>query len=176
MLTFVAMPFWGHAQVNEPEFIGDAFILNADNQCIPLDKSLASYTQGVSFKSNSWNALSLEISGAKADTRVANGQTVTIIIKADNNSYDPLSCITIYRLSSKAKKRTVLLASEGDGVITKSKTHSKDLMYFNGKKYGSSSYLLQLSDIKPGEYGILIHNPNNRDERRAVVACFGVDE
>ena len=175
MLTFIAMPFFGHAQVNEPEFIGDAFILGADNQCIPLDKALASYTQGMSFKSNSWNALSLVVNGAKANTRIQSGQTITIIVKADNNSYDPLSCVTIYRLASKSKKRSVLIASEGDGVITKSKTHSKDLLYFNGKKYGSSSYLIQLNNVEPGEYGILLHNPNNRDERRAVVACFGVD-
>ena len=176
MLALVAVPLFGHAQINEPEFIGDAFILDANNKCIPLDKALASYTQGISFKSNSWNALSLEISGSKASTRVSNGQAITIIIKADNNRYDPLSCITIYRLASKSKKRSVLLASEGDGIITKSKTHSKDLMYFNGKKYGASSYLLQLNNIEPGEYGIIIHNPNNKDERRSVVACFGVDE
>jgi hypothetical protein len=29
--------------------------------------------------------------------------------------------------------------------------------------------------MEPGEYGVVVSNPNNRDEKRIVVSCFGID-
>ncbi|TWI14003.1 hypothetical protein IQ31_05378 [Sphingobacterium siyangense] len=56
----------------------------------------------------------------------------------------------------------------------KSRTNSKSEVRFTGKKHGEKSYLLTLSNILPGEYGIVVSNPNARDEKRVVVSCFGI--
>jgi len=57
----------------------------------------------------------------------------------------------------------------------KSRPNSKDMVLFNGNKFGTSSYIIALNNLKPGEYGIIVSNPNSRDEKRTVVSCFGID-
>ena len=57
----------------------------------------------------------------------------------------------------------------------KSRTNSKDMVRFKGRKFGTTSYLIELNKLEPGEYGIVVSNPNGRDEKRTVVSCFGID-
>lgn len=164
-----------NAQVNEPEFIGEAFQLKNDNTIVSLDKEIADYTKGISWSSNSWNALSIEIRDGKAQTRFLSNEPLKIVVRAVDNNSDPLTIITIYKFKSKKNKRTVVISKDNSGTLMKSRTNSKDMVRFNGKKFGSSSYLIELKNLKPGEYGIIVTNPNNIDEKRTVVSCFGID-
>lgn len=158
----------------EPEFVGEAFLVDGDGAYVKLDKSIASYTKGISWKANSFNALSLEIAGAKAKTRVGQS-TVRLIVRAVDNNSDPLSVVTIYRLNSKGKNRKTILSKDNTGTLMKSRTYSKNQVMFDGRKYGTSSYLLEINDLTSGEYGIVVANPNNVDEKKTIVSCFGVD-
>lgn len=163
------------AQIKEPDFIGDAYLLSKQGDRITLDKEIAAYTAGVSFQANSWNALSLEINGGQAKTRVAAGEPIKLVVRAHDNDTDPLSFIRIYRLQSKKKKRMTVLSEDNSGTFMKSRTHTKNQLFFVGEKYGSASYLLTIDEIEPGEYGVVVSNPNNVDQKRTVVSCFGVD-
>jgi ribosomal protein L10 len=58
----------------------------------------------------------------------------------------------------------------------KSKTNTKNQLIFRGAKYGESSYKLQFDNLQEGEYGIVVANPDNVDEKKAIVSCFGVDK
>lgn len=49
------------------------------------------------------------------------------------------------------------------------------MMKFTGKRYGTSSYLLT-TNLEAGEYAIMVKNPNNVDEKSAVVSCIGIDK
>ena len=163
------------AQDKEPEFIGEAFLLDEQGSYTQLDKEMAAYTRGISFRENSFDALSLEITGGKAQTRISKEQPLTLIVRAADNNSDPLSIVRIYRLRAKKKKRTTVLSENNSGTLLKSRTHTKNQLSFTGKKYGTSSYLLSIKDIEAGEYGIVVTNPNNVDEKRVIVSCFGVD-
>lgn len=163
------------AQVTEPDFVGEAFMIKVDSSYSQLDKSIGGFTSGMSFSSNSWNALSLEISGGKSQTRISEGTPLQLIIKAVDNNSDPLSIINIYKFNSKKNKRTVLISKDNSGTLMKSRTNSKDLVTFGGKKFKTSSYLITLKDLKKGEYGIVVTNPNSNDEKRVVVSSFGID-
>lgn len=163
------------AQEREPDFVGEAYLLKNDSSTVSLDKDIADYTSGVSWSSNSWKALSLEIIEGEAQTRFTLGEPLQIVVRAVDNNSDPLTIISIYKFKAKKKKRTVVLSEDNSGTLMKSRTNSKDMVRFNGKKYGESSYLIELKNLKPGEYGIIVSNPNNRDEKRTVVSCFGVD-
>lgn len=163
------------AQIKEPDFIGDAYLLKKSGERIPLDKEIAAFTQGASFQENSWNALSLEINGGQAKTRIPAGSSIQLIIRAHDNNSDPLSFISIYRFQAKKKKRFTVLSEDNSGTYMKSRTHTKNQLVFVGEKYGNASYLLLINDIEPGEYGIVVSNPNNVDQKRTVVSCFGVD-
>ena len=163
------------AQEVEPDFIGEVYIIDDQGESQQLDKEIAAFTRGVSWKANSWDALSLEIEGGKASTRIACKSTIKLIVRAADNNSDPISIIKIYRLNAKKKKRTTILSENNSGTLMKSRTHTKNQLPFSGKKFGKSSYLLTIKDIKSGEYGITVVNPNNIDEKQTIISCFGVD-
>lgn len=159
----------------EPDFVGEAYLINPDGTNTALNKEIAGFTQGISFKSNSYNALSLEIPGAHAQLRIPNNQNLQIVVRAVDNQADPLSIITLYKLDAKSKKRTTLLSKDNSGTLLKSRTNIKNQVPVTGKKFGTSSYLLNIQNLTPGEYGLMVNNPNNVDEKRTIISCFGVD-
>ncbi|MBC7749037.1 MAG: hypothetical protein H7Z76_10765 [Methylotenera sp.] len=163
------------AQVTEPDFIGEAYQFKNDSSTVPLDKEIADYTVGLSWSSNSFNALSIEIHGGKAQTVFSHNEPLKLVIRAVDNNSDPLTIVSIYKLKAKTNKRTVVLSEDNSGTLMKSRTNTKDMVRFSGKKFGTYSYLIELKNLKPGEYGIVVSNPNNRDEKRTVVSCFGIN-
>jgi len=164
------------AQEKEPDFIGEAYLLEGENEHSQLDKEIGEFSSGMSFSSNSWNALSLEIQGGQSQTRIQKGVPIKLVVRAVDNNSDPLTIISIYKFKATKKKRKVVLSEDNSGTLMKSRTHTKDMVRFNGKKYGQSSYLINLNDLEPGEYGIIVANPNNRDEKRTIVSCFAIDK
>ncbi|GHB69803.1 hypothetical protein [Persicitalea jodogahamensis] len=164
------------AQINEPDFVGESYLLKTDGSFSQLDKAIGNFTSGLSFSSNSFNALSLEIDGGKAQARFSSGEPLQLIVRAVDNDSDPLSIITIYKFKAKKSTRSVLISKDNSGTLMKSRTSSKDIVLFNGgKKYGTSSYLITLKGLATGEYGIIVSNPNSKDEKRVVVSCFAID-
>ena len=160
-------------EIAEPEFVGEA-VLVKDGTAIPLDKEYGRIKIGVSLAHNSWNTKSLAIDGKAATCRTEAGN-VTLIVKAVDNNSDPMAVITIYSLKSKSKSRKVDLSSDNsDQLFHSSKTYTKDIMKFTGKKYGKSSYMIT-TNLKAGEYAIVFKNPNNVDEKNLLLACLGVD-
>ena len=162
-------------QSKDPDFVGDAYLLKTDSSHMALDKDYGDYTSGVSWSSNSWNALSLEVSGGKAQTRFSVNDQIQFVVRAVDNNSDPMTILTIYKFKAKKKSRTVVLSEDNSGTAMKSRTNSKDMVRFSGKKFGTSSYLLILNNLKPGEYGIVVTNPNSKDQKKTVVSCFGID-
>ncbi|GGH48234.1 hypothetical protein GCM10007423_49280 [Dyadobacter endophyticus] len=172
---FLAFNLFAKAQIKEPDFIGESYIIKIDSSYSKLDKSIGNFTSGMSFSSNSWNALSLEVDGGKAQTRIAPAEKIMLIVRAVDNNSDPMSIITIYKFNAKKNKRTVVVSKDNSGTVMKSRTNSKEMIKFDGSKYGSSSYILDLGHLKSGEYGVVVSNPNSKDEKRVIVSGFGVD-
>jgi len=164
------------AQVSEPDFVGEGYLLKADGSIVSLEKEIGDYTAGVSWSSNSWNALSIEITGGKSPVRFPSNSDLQLVVRAVDNNSDPLTIIDIYKLKAKKNKRTVVISEDNSGTLMKSRTNSKDMIRFNGKKYGTSSYIITLKNLEAGEYGIVVSNPNNVDEKRVVVSCFAIED
>jgi len=164
------------AQEKEPDFIGEAYLLNSENESVKLDKVIGELSSGMSFSSNSLNALSLEIQGEESQTRIPIGKPINLVVRAVDNNSDPLIIISTYKFKEKKKKRTVVLSKDNSGSLIKSRAPAKDMVKFSGQKYGNSSYLITLSNLEEGEYGIIVSNPNVKDEKRAVVSCFAIDK
>ncbi len=162
--------------MKEPDFIGEAYLLKADGSFVQLDKEIGDFTSGISWSHNSFNALSLKIDGGNAQSRFTSNEPLQLVVRAVDNNSDPLAIISIYKLKASKKKRTFLLGEDNSGTLMKSRTNSKGMIRFSGQKYGTSSYLITLKDLEAGEYGIIVSNPNNRDEKRVIVSCFGIDK
>ena len=88
--------------------------------------------------------------------------------------------------SKKLEKHNVRMRT-GAGVYiagfaaSKSKTKvlveggSMDYLRFSAEKYGESSYRLTFDERPAGEYGIIVSNPNNVDEKMVIVSTFAID-
>lgn len=50
-----------------------------------------------------------------------------------------------------------------------------DYVAFEAAKYGENSYLITIPSVAAGEYGVVVTNPNNKDEKSTIVSCFGAD-
>lgn len=59
----------------------------------------------------------------------------------------------------KSKERRYQLAESG--TFSKTEENSLSSIDYNAKKYGVSSYYLVMNDLTPGEYGIVIGDPNS---------------
>lgn len=160
---------------SEPEYIGEANVLRADGTFAQLDKEIGDFSSGWSWSANTNKAFWLEIAGGQAKSRFKAGEPLQLVVRAVDNNSDPLTIISIYKFKAKKKGRSVIIGKDNSGTFLKSRTVSKDLVRFTGKKYGNSSYLVNLTDLAAGEYGIVVSNPNNVDGKRVVVSCFAID-
>ena len=54
-------------------------------------------------------------------------------------------------------------------------SNTMDYLRFSAEKYGESSYRLTFDERPAGEYGIIVSNPNNVDEKMVIVSAFAID-
>lgn len=173
------LPFVSFAQnnVQEPEFIGEAFILNNDNSVLELDKSTVQLktkaNAGVYIVGIGKIKTKMEVPGCCSGAKTSNSKDLKVIVKAVNNKTDPLSIIHIFKFTKKKKKRLAELSSSG--TFSGNSKNNLDYIKFKGKKYGESSYLLKIASLEAGEYGIVVRNPDALDERSTIVSTFSVE-
>jgi len=168
-LSVVITSFSLFAQnVEEPNFIGEALLLKADETTMLLEKQTVQITTQSKMVVIVQNMV---LNGCCAGVRTESGKLQLIVRAVDNNS-DPLSIIQVIKFDVKKKKRQSELASVG---YAGAKSGKMKLVNFTGAKFGNSSYLLTIPNIDTGEYGIIVSNPNVRDEKITVVSTFGID-
>jgi len=153
--------------VEEPEFAEEILLLTSDSSGVKLARESATvkskasaslYLTGIGkVKSR------LTVHGTTSLSSVKGGRTTRLIVKAEDNKTDPNSFINIFKFEIKGNERRYQLAEAG----TLSKTESNNLssVEYKAKKYGESSYLLVLEDLQPGEYGIVIGDPNSANTK-----------
>lgn len=164
--------------VAEPEFAEQTLLLVSDTEGVELarengtikTKAGASlYLTGIGkVKSR------LTLKGETSTSSVKGAQTTRLIIKAENNNTDPESFISIFQFEVKKKERRYQLAETG--TFSKTETNNLSNIDYKAKKYGESSYLIVLENLQPGEYGIVIGDPDNENTKnRMKVTTFSVE-
>lgn len=163
----------------EPEFSEETLLLTSDSEGVVLKREngyvktkagASLYLTGIGkVKSR------LTIDGNKSINDVKAGESTRLIVRAKDNSTDPNSFINIFKFDIyKNKERRYQLAEVG--TLSASKTNNLASVEFKAKKYGESSYLILLEDLAPGEYGILIGDPNNANTKNGMkVTTFTVE-
>lgn len=81
---------------------------------------------------------------------------VRLLIKGENNNYDPLEVYRIVRFKASKKDRRIQWMEFKPSLIGSGETKKRGYVAFTGHKYGNQSYLLEIpaSEAEPGEYGI----------------------
>lgn len=161
MMLFFA--FSGFAQkVVEPDYIGQVAVMNSDSTLTVLPKEAAEQKTS----SSKWGMIPIPgsglldkataymaVKGTNSPTKFPSGKTILVIRGKDNNE-EPKNAFGIFKFEKKKKERRYSLAEAG--VYSGSKmTTSFNTVPFNAKKYGETSYIVELTNLEAGEYGIV---------------------
>lgn len=164
--------------IEEPEFIGETLLVKSDNSTTPLEKQLTQNrtvaSTGLILSGIGKVRQQIQIEGCCANVKIGKNDDVKFIIRSVDNNTDPLSIIRVFKLEQKKKYRRAEIGSISS--LGSSKSNNLEYVTFTGKKYGTSSYIIKLNNLEPGEYGITISNPNALDEKQTVVSTFAVIE
>lgn len=115
----------------------------------------------------------INIPGCCSNARTDEKKDLKIVVRAVDNDTDPLAIITLFKFDKKEKVRKAEVSSAG--TFSGVSDNNYDYVNFTGKKFQKASYILKIESIEPGEYGIIVRNPNNLDEKKLIVSTFGVD-
>lgn len=153
-------------KITEPEFSGVILFVNDTiGSGIRLEQQVCS----MQTKSNGAKAF-IPFANVKVTSRnIVNGccstlkidsaHKISFIVKVKDNSVDPSTLINIFKLVSEKDLRAVELSS----VSTYGGAKAGEIKFysFTGKKYGVSSYLIEINNLGRGEYAITL--PERRD-------------
>lgn len=162
MMMFVISSSAAVAQnVKEPEYNGQVAILLEDSSLVVLQKEVAEMktkTSGFGYIPIPGSSLLdkgksfLQVKGNTSPNKVAQGK-VTLVIRVKDNNEDPKNAIGVFQFETKKKERRYQLAEVG--VLSGMKaTTSFNTVDYEVKKWGTSSYLVAINDLQPGEYGV----------------------
>ncbi len=164
--------------VSEPEFAEETVLLASDSEGVKLSREngrikikagASLYLTGIGkVKSR------LTLPGTTSTSKIKGNATTRLVIKAADNKTDPNSFISIFKFEVKGKERRYQLAEVG--TLSKTERNNLSSIEYKAKKYGESSYLLLLEDLIPGEYGIVIGDPNHENTKNNMkVTTFTVE-
>lgn len=94
------------------------------------------------------------------------------VVKSYDNKSDPLSIISVVKFETSSKERKSEVAVVG--TFSGATEGKQDLVSYQAKKYKDNSYELKIDRFEPGEYGIIVSNPNALNNVNIVMACFSV--
>ena len=83
-----------------------------------------------------------------------------------------MSIVRGFRMKSTKKNRSAVISAVGSFSVN---SNTMDYLRFSAEKYGESSYRLTFDERPAGEYGIIVSNPNNVDEKMVIVSTFAID-
>lgn len=163
LLVFNCLVYSQDIKVQEPDFVGQTYLLKEDGSIEVLEKSLVTSATKAKFSLiNSGYSQTLSMDGCCSSVKaeVVNG-LVKFIIRVADNSLDPNDVVQLvqFEKSKRERKTEVLTVRALSGVNQGGKVKRAS---FYGKKYGASSYLLNVSIPGPGEYGIFLPETNGQ--------------
>ena len=147
--------------VKEPEYNGQVAVLQEDSSLVVLQKEVAQMktkTSGFGYIPIPGSSLLdkgksfLQVKGNVSPNKVSQGK-VTLVIRVKDNNEEPKNAIGVFQFETKKKERKYQLAEVG--VLSGMKaTMSFNTVDYEVKKWGTSSYLVTIEHLQPGEYGV----------------------
>lgn len=177
-LWLLLIPLFGIAQKFEPEFKNSGVVISglpSDTIATKLDRTTLHYSSGFGW-GNPFSPKSHAIADGNTSSCVIPGaENYAILIRCNDNSEDPASFIQIIQFEKKKKERKIQVASYNLFLAKSDAGNKIKHVQFDAKKYGNSSFILYPDKLEPGEYGVLIYNPSNSDEKPAQALCFTIE-
>lgn len=165
--------------IAEPEFAEETLLVvsNTEGSLLKRENGTVKTKAGASLYLTGIGKVKsrLTLAGPKSVNQAKGASTTRLIIKAKDNTTDPNSFVNIFKFDIyNNKERRYQLAEVG--TLSKAETNNLSSIDFKAKKYGECSYLIQMEDLTPGEYGIVLGDPNNQNTKNAMkVTTFTVE-
>ena len=166
------------SKLKEADFIGNVRILNADSTTVNLERINVQLKTKATGSKIWWGIGSskafVEVPGKNANTKLSCGKEIKFIVRASDNNLDPMSIVSIFQYTLKGKNRRAEFGKVNN--LFGNSTSGLKRLDFEGEKYGEHSYIITLTNKEPGEYGIIVNNPNlQRDDSNLVVYSFALE-
>lgn len=163
--------------IPEPDFIGEVLYVSSNGEAQLLQKQIAKLQTRASASMYIVGlgeiVSKLVVEGKNSTSVIDLNDDFSFIVRAVDNNSDPLSIIKIFKFTQFSSSNTRKAEVSSVGTFTGAESN-KDYLPFTAKKYGEHSYLIKLTDLQEGEYGITVSNPNNVDEKQTIVSSFSL--
>lgn len=158
----------------EPEYIGQVVVVNADSTSTLLRKEKVD----VKASSSKFGMIPipgstfldkvksyLEVKGKKSPSTLRGGK-LTFIVRVKDNDVEPKSAFALFGFDTSKKNRRFQLSEVGFGGAKA--TQNLNTVESKVRKYGESSYLVEVENVSPGQYAFIVGDDNQ-------CSTFGVD-
>ena len=115
--------------------------------------SAASAVNGLAGSSG----MDIVFKGGKSTYKIKDfSDRIRLLVKGENNEYDPMDCYRIVRFNASKKERRIQWMEIEPALLGSKDAEKAGYIQFAGHKYGEQSYILEIpaSELKSGEYGI----------------------
>lgn len=115
--------------------------------------SAASAVNGLAGSSG----MDIVFKGGKSTYKIKDSSDgIRLLVKGENNEYDPMDCYRIVRFNASKKERRIQWMEIEPALLGSKDAEKAGYIQFAGHKYGEQSYILEIptSELKSGEYGI----------------------
>lgn len=161
--------------VAEPEFAGDIYLVSADGTTLEdlevqtvKSKTQASAGMWLSGGLGGSVRMRYEVEKTASPKRLSNGNELYFIFKSTDNTINPKNYFFVFKLEVAKKRRYAEMAKSSAFGGTES--NAGNSLQFTATKYGESSYLIKVTGLEPGEYGI------NSTMDASKFYMFGIDK
>ena len=156
--------------IPEPEFIGEAVIVDlttGQSRKIPKERGMIRNANFMGYITKK-----IVMKSKISPLEISDNINCAVIIKAENNLYDPISLFQLFRFEQNIDNQRVaeLGSVNSSTYYAEGNSNTKKYVDFIAKKYGESSYILTFP-ISAGNYGIIT---GSLDEESIIVATFDV--
>jgi hypothetical protein len=173
-LFFTSLCYSQESKIAEPDFVGQAVLVNDDGSTEALDKSPFKIAMKAKLSLSNYMKQIITVDGccSMVTAKPTNG-LLKVIIKANENKQDPTDIIYVLKFESSKRERSVetMTLSVLKGMDQGGKINR---VQFSGKKYGESSYLLNIPLPGTGEYGIILTDPSKPNTPTTFASTFNV--
>ena len=176
LITLQTNLTWGqNIKIVEPEFsgvivyandtIGEGIRLEDQAATTRTKSNAAAYLPYANLVAGKTKVKNI-VNGCCSNVIIKKHTDIQFIVKVKDNSIDPTTLINIFKLTPEEDKRTCELSSAT--IIGGTKTGEINYIKFKAVKYGTSSYLLTIKELEPGEYTMTL------PERREFFHLFAI--
>lgn len=164
ILSLVCYTVYGFGQtvninVNEPEWTNEILFVNIEeNKTIELERqdafSNSKVSTGAQLTGIGNVKTRIKVNGGTSPVRLvpSNGK-LYFIYKAESNTQNPKDLVHLHAFKTEGKFRTILVGLANDVSKTSGALTS---LNFKAEKYKTSSYLITIDNLKPGQYGFAL--------------------